>query len=76
MKNIIFFGKSLLMVVLPVLFAVVSSIAITTLFAFVGALIGHNTFINCFQNMLGNVTVIMSIVTLFLWLVNLAEDKS
>jgi len=55
------------MVVLPVLFAVVSSIAITTLFAFVGALIGHNTFINCFQNMLGNVTVIMSIVTLFLW---------
>jgi hypothetical protein len=76
MKNIIFFGKSLLMVVLPVLFAVVSSIAITTLFAFVGALIGHNTFINCFQNMLGNVTFIMSIITLFLWLVNVVEDKS
>ena len=64
------------MVVLPVLFAVVSSIAITTLFAFVGALIGHNTFINCFQNTLGNVTFFMSIVTLFLWLVNVVEDKS
>jgi hypothetical protein len=75
MKNIIFFGKSLLMVVLPVLFAVVSSIAITTLFAFVGALIGHNTFINCFQHILGGVTFFMSIVTLFLWLTNLVIDK-
>ena len=69
MKHIIYFGKSLLMIVLPVVFTVVSSIIIAGLFALVGALMGHNTFVNCFQNVLGNVSFVMVIITLFMWLV-------
>jgi hypothetical protein len=73
MKNIIYFGKSLLMIVLPIVFAIVSAVIISALFSCVGVLMGHNTFINCFQNMLGDVTFLMAVVTLFLWLVNLLK---
>jgi hypothetical protein len=63
------------MIVIPVVFAVVSSIIIAGLFALVGALMGHNTFVDCFQNILGNVTFVMAIITLFMWLVYFITEK-
>lgn len=74
MKTIIYFGKALLVIVVPVVFAIVSAIIISALFSFVGALMGHNTFVSCFQNMLGDVTFVMSAITLFLWIVYLVMD--
>jgi hypothetical protein len=74
MKNIIYFGKALLVIVVPVVFAIVSAIIISALFSSVGALMGHNTFVSCFQNMLGDVTFVMSTITLFLWIVYLVTN--
>jgi hypothetical protein len=35
---------------------------------------GQNTFANCFQNLLGNVAFVMTIITLLLWLINQVTD--
>jgi hypothetical protein len=75
MKYIIYLGKSLLMIVVPVVFTVVSSIIIAGLLASLGALMGHNTFVSCFQDILGNVAFVMTIITLFMWLVYVITEK-
>ncbi len=75
MKYIIYLGKSLLMIVVPVVFTVVSSIIIAGLLASLGALMGHNTFVSCFQSLLGNVAFVMTIITLFMWLVYVVTEK-
>jgi hypothetical protein len=75
MKYIIYLGKSLLMIVVPVVFTVVSSIIIAGLLASLGALMGHNTFVSCFQSLLGNVAFVMTIITLFMWLVYVITDN-
>lgn len=75
MKYIIYLGKSLLMIVVPVVFTVVSSIIIAGLLASLGALMGHNTFVSCFQSLLGNVAFVMTIITLFMWLVYVITEK-
>lgn len=75
MKSITHFGRALLIIVVPVLFAVISSIIIAAIFSFVGVLMGHNTFVNCFQHMLGDVTFIMSIVTVIVWVTYLLSDS-
>ena len=75
MKYIIYLGKSLLMIVIPVVFAVVSSIIIAGLLASLGALMGHNTFVSCFQDILGNVSFVMAIITLFMWLVYVITEN-
>jgi hypothetical protein len=31
---------------------------------------GQNTFANCFQNLLGNVAFVMTIITLIMWLIH------
>ena len=74
MKSITHFGRALLIIVVPVLFAVISSIIIAAILSFVGVLMGHNTFVNCFQHMLGDVTFVMSIVTVVVWIVYLVTD--
>jgi hypothetical protein len=74
MKSITHFWRALLIIVVPVLFAVISSIIIAAIFSFVGVLMGHNTFVNCFQHMLGDVTFVMSIVTVVVWIVYLVTD--
>ena len=74
MKPIIYFGKALLMIVLPIVFIVISSIIIAGLFALIGTLMGQNTFVSCFQSLLGNVAFVMTIITLLLWLINQVVD--
>ena len=74
MKSITHFWRALLIIVVPVLFAVISSIIIAAILSFVGVLMGHNTFVNCFQHMLGDVTFVMSIVTVVVWIVYLVTD--
>lgn len=64
MRTAQYIGKALLIVVLPVAFIVMTSITISALFGLIGNLMGHNTFISCFQGMLGGVTVVMSLITL------------
>lgn len=75
MKYIIYLGKSLLMIVVPIVFTVVSSIIIAGLLASLGALMGHNTFVSCFQDILGNVAFVMTIITLFMWLVYVITEN-
>jgi hypothetical protein len=75
MKYIIYLGKSLLMIVVPVVFTVLSSIIIAGLLASLGALMGHNTFVSCFQDILGNVAFVMTIITLFMWLVYVITEN-
>jgi hypothetical protein len=36
---------------------------------------GHNTFVSCFQSLLGNVAFVMTIITLFMWLVYVITDN-
>jgi hypothetical protein len=36
---------------------------------------GHNTFVSCFQDILGNVSFVMAIITLFMWLVYVITEK-
>jgi hypothetical protein len=74
MKPIIYFGKALLMIVLPIVFIVISSIIIAGLFALIGTLMGQNTFASCFQSLLGNVAFVMTIITMLLWLINQVVD--
>jgi len=69
MKLLIHFGKSLLMIVVPIAFAIVSSIIISAMFACISVLMGHNTFFNSFQALIGNVTFVMSVITLIMWLI-------
>jgi len=59
-----YIGNALLVVVLPFAFAVVSSIIVSSLLASIGALMGHNTFVACFQSILGNMFALMVLVTL------------
>ena len=54
MKLDTFIWKALLLVVLPFAFVVVSSILIAGIMASLGALMGHNTFVNCFQGIIEN----------------------
>jgi membrane protein DedA with SNARE-associated domain len=63
------------MIVVPVVFTVVSSIIIAGLLASLGALMGHNTFVSCFQDILGNVAFVMTIITLFMWLVYVITEN-
>jgi hypothetical protein len=64
MRTAQYIGKMLLTVVLPVAFTVLTSITISALFALIGNLIGHNSFVSCFQSVLMGVTVVMSLVTM------------
>jgi hypothetical protein len=57
-----YIGKALLTVILPPAFAVISSLTISALFAMIGCMMGHNTFVACFQSMLGNITVVMCLI--------------
>ena len=75
MKNITYFGKALLMIVVPIVFAVVSAIVISAILSCVGVLTGHNTFVKCFQNMLDDVTFVTSVISLFLWMVYLMKES-
>lgn len=59
-----YIGNALLVVVLPFAFAVVSSIIVSSLLASIGFLMGHNTFVACFQSILGNMFALMVLVTL------------
>ena len=70
-----FIGNALLVVVLPFAFAVVSAIAVTTLLATIGCLSGHNTFVECFQSMLGNMFAFMCFATLIGSIIYLAMDS-
>lgn len=74
MKLLIHFGKSLLMIVIPIAFAVVSSIIISAMFACISVLMGHNTFCNSFQALIGNVTFVMCVITLIMWLIYLSNE--
>jgi hypothetical protein len=74
MKLLIHFGKALLMIVFPIAFAIVSSIIISAMFACISVLMGHNTFCNSFQAMLGNVTFVMSIISLIMWVIYLSSE--
>ena len=68
-----FLGNALLTVVLPFAFAVVSSIIVSSMLASIGALMGHNTFVECFQSMIGNVFALMCFVTLIGSIIYLAD---
>ena len=68
-----FIGNALLVVVLPFAFAVVSSIIVSSMLASIGALMGHNTFVACFQSMIGNVFALMCFVTLMGSIIYLAD---
>jgi hypothetical protein len=68
-----YIGNALLVVVLPFAFAVVSSILVSSMLASIGALMGHNTFVACFQSMIGNVFALMCFVTLMGSIIYLAE---
>ena len=70
-----FIGNALLVVVLPFAFAVVSAIAVTALLATIGCLSGHNTFVECFQSMLGNMFAFMCFVTLIGSIIYLATEN-
>ena len=70
-----FIGNALLVVVLPFAFAVVSAIAVTALLATIGCLSGHNTFVECFQSMLGNMFAFMCFATLIGSIIYLAMDS-
>jgi len=75
MKLLIHFGKSLLMIVIPIAFAVVSSIIISAMFSCISVLMGHNTFFNSFQGLIGNVTFVMCVLTVFVWVVYLSTEN-
>ena len=75
MKLLIHFGKALLMIVLPVAFAIVSSIIVSAMFACISVLMGHNTFCNSFQALIGNVTFVMCVITVFVWVVYLSTEN-
>jgi len=68
-----FLGNALLTVVLPFAFALVSSIIVSSMLASIGALMGHNTFVDCFQSMIGNVFAFMCFVTFIGSIMYLAE---
>ena len=70
-----FIGNALLVVVLPFAFAVVSAVAVSALLSTIGWLMGHNTFVACFQSMLGNIFAFMTVVTLFGSILYLAMDN-
>jgi VIT1/CCC1 family predicted Fe2+/Mn2+ transporter len=68
MKLLTFIGKDLLTVVLPFAFFVISTILVTALIACLGAIMGHNNFVSCFQGIFntGIIMILMIFVTLFL----------
>lgn len=68
-----FLGNALLTVVLPFAFAVASAIIVSALLSSIGALMGHNTFVECFQSMLGNIFAFMCFVTLIGSIMYLAD---
>ena len=70
-----YIGNALLVVVLPFAFAVVSAIAVSALLATIGLLMGQNTFVECFQSMIGNVFALMCFVTLIGSIIYLATEN-
>ena len=60
-------------VLLPLAFAVASAIIVSALLSSIGALMGHNTFVECFQSMLGNIFALMCFVTLIGSIIYLAD---
>ena len=70
-----FIGNALLVVVLPFAFAVVSAVAVSALLSTIGWLMGHNTFVECFQSMLGNMFAFMCFATLIGSIIYLAMDS-
>lgn len=58
------FGKLLLLIAVPSAFAVVSAIVISALFATIGVLMGHNSFSECFQSLVGNLSVFTALLSL------------
>lgn len=77
MKLDTFIWKALLLVVLPFAFVVVSSILIAAIMASLGALMGHNTFVNCFQGIIENGILIaaLSLTTFAGTLFYLSQDQ-
>jgi hypothetical protein len=71
-----YIGNALLVVVLPFAFAVVSSILVSSMLASIGALMGHNTFVACFQAVLGNIFALMCIVTLIGSIIYLSQEDA
>jgi len=69
------FGKLLLLIAVPSAFAVVSAIVISALFATIGVLMGHNSFSECFQSMVGNLTIMTSILSLLGTIMFFANKK-
>ena len=63
MRVLVFVGKALLLVILPVVFYVVSTIVITALFAVVSALSGYE-YMQAFKNILEATSLIMFFVTI------------
>lgn len=70
-----FIGNALLVVVLPFAFAVVSAVVVSALLSTIGCLMGHNTFVECFQSMLGNIFAFMCFATLVGSIIYLAMDN-
>lgn len=70
-----YIGNALLVVVLPFAFAVVSAIAVSALLATIGLLMGQNTFVECFQSMIGNIFALMCFVTLIGSIIYLASEN-
>lgn len=70
-----YIGNALLVVVLPFAFAVVSAIAVSALLATIGLLMGQNTFVECFQSMIGNIFALMCFVTLIGSIMYLASEN-
>jgi uncharacterized membrane protein YdjX (TVP38/TMEM64 family) len=70
-----YIGNALLVVVLPFAFAVVSAIAVSALLATIGLLMGQNTFVECFQSMIGNIFAFMCFVTLIGSIIYLASEN-
>ena len=76
MKLYDFIKKALLITVLPFAFVFVTSVVIAGILGSLGALMGHNTFIHCFQSILnsGMLVVVMSITAVIGTLYYLSEQ--
>jgi hypothetical protein len=62
MKIYKFMGKVMLVVLLPFVFTVISTILIAATISILGALSGYNTFSNCFVNAVGNEQLIIAML--------------
>ncbi|NDB57858.1 hypothetical protein EB001_05375 [bacterium] len=70
MKLLIFMGKMLLSVVLPFVFFAITATLITGIIAFLGFIMGHNTFINCFHGIMDTgITLLLSVIFTVLFVI-------